>query len=101
MNGSEFENQDEPLNGDSIEVDLDVNESADRAPVDAPDGENPANFFSSAADLDALAEIPCDAVEPALKRLGPPPFARKGFPIMGLMATIYDHVAERVGSGER
>lgn len=56
---------------------------------------NPA-FYASPADLESLADMPRAPVEPALKRLGPPPFARKGFPIMGLFATIYDHVAERV-----
>jgi len=59
-----------------------------------------ASYYSSPDDLEALSDMPCGDVAPALKRLGPPPFARKGFPIMGLLATIYDHVAERVGRGE-
>lgn len=30
--------------------------------------------------------------EPALQRLGPSPFPR-GFPVLGLLATMYEHVA--------
>ena len=55
-----------------------------------------AVFYSAREDLSALSAIPSDNVEPALKRLGPPPFVRKGFPFLGLLATIYDHVAQRV-----
>ncbi len=29
----------------------------------------------------------------ALKRLGPLPFPRRGFPMMGFLATLYDHVS--------
>jgi len=34
-----------------------------------------------------------------LEVLGPPPFARSGFPFIGFLATVYDHVAEEMGSG--
>lgn len=55
-----------------------------------------AVFYDARESIESLAECPFDDVEPALKRLGPPPFVRKGFPFLGLLATIYDHVAQRV-----
>jgi hypothetical protein len=42
---------------------------------------------------DVPAEVP-----PALERLGPSPFPRSGFPFLGFLATVYDHVASHVGS---
>jgi hypothetical protein len=68
-------------------------ESADMA---ASAEDDASVFFSAREDLAALSNLTLDDVEPALKRLGPPPFARKGFPFLGLLATIYDHVAQRV-----
>lgn len=29
----------------------------------------------------------------ALERLGPSPFSKSGFPFLGFLATVYDHVA--------
>lgn len=58
--------------------------------------DDPAVFYAAREDLGALTDHALDDVEPALKRLGPPPFVRKGFPFLGLLATIYDHVAQRV-----
>ncbi|MBX3396330.1 MAG: hypothetical protein KF841_13285 [Phycisphaerae bacterium] len=36
--------------------------------------------------------------EPALKRMGPPPVARSTFPLMGLFATVYEHIAAHAKS---
>jgi hypothetical protein len=33
----------------------------------------------------------------ALERLGPSPFPRSGFPFLGFLATVYDHIATHVG----
>jgi hypothetical protein len=42
---------------------------------------------------------PPDAQEPrsALESLGPPPFPKSGFPFIGFLATVYDHVAAHAG----
>ncbi len=47
--------------------------------------------------LEALSEIPRAEVESGLKILGAPSFVRKGFPLLGLLATVYEHVSTRVG----
>lgn len=44
-----------------------------------------------------LTEIPRDELESGLKVLGAPNFVRKGFPLLGLLATVYEHVSTRVG----
>ena len=33
----------------------------------------------------------------ALERLGPSPFPKSGFPFLGFLATVYDHIATHVG----
>ncbi len=52
---------------------------------------------SSSDPLDALSDIPRAEVESGLKILGAPSFVRKGFPLLGLLATVYEHVSTRVG----
>jgi len=51
----------------------------------------------SSDPLDVLSEIPRAEVESGLKILGAPSFVRKGFPLLGLLATVYEHVSTRVG----
>ena len=46
--------------------------------------------------LEELADIPRAEVESGLKILGAPSFVRKGFPLLGLLATVYEHVSTRV-----
>jgi len=73
------------------------------APADLPaDAEK---FWAPPADLDTL-EVPPNAESiPALQRLGPLPFPRGGFPLMGFLATVYDHIADHadevLASGSR
>lgn len=47
--------------------------------------------------LESLAKFPCEEVESGLKILGAPRFVRKGFPLLGLLATVYEHVSTRMG----
>ena len=43
---------------------------------------------------------PIPAVSPetpsALEKLGPSPFPKSGFPFLGFLATVYDHIATQV-----
>ena len=59
-------------------------------PSDLP--RDPRRFWSAAVNLDDLAPPEDVDTTPVLKRLGPLPFARRGFPVMGFLATVYDHV---------
>ena len=64
---------------------------------------DPRTFWSAAVDLDELELPPRHKSEPTLERLVPSPFPRSGFPLIGFLATVYDHVAafalERDGPG--
>lgn len=63
----------------------------DQAPADLP--RVPRLFWSAHPDFAKLAELPAADVPDVLERLGPPPFPKTGFPFIGFLATIYDHVA--------
>ncbi|RIK68875.1 MAG: hypothetical protein DCC65_01730 [Planctomycetota bacterium] len=66
-------------------------EPRDAPPMHLP--ADPTHFWRSTADLDALAKFPENDTTPVLKMLGPIPFPRGRFPVMGFLATLYDHVA--------
>ncbi|HEY1342811.1 MAG TPA: hypothetical protein VGF59_35155 [Bryobacteraceae bacterium] len=53
-------------------------------------------FWNPTSTLDAAPPVPAGAPS-ALERLGPSPFPRSGFPFLGFLATVYDHVATHVG----
>jgi hypothetical protein len=56
------------------------------------------DYFRAGEGIDALREINLDQTPSALQRLGPPPFRKSGFPIIGFLATLYDHVSAHVAS---
>lgn len=60
-------------------------------PADLPASAD--QFWEPPADLDAIEVPPAAESIPALRRLGPLPFPRGGFPLMGFLATVYDHIA--------
>ena len=53
-------------------------------------------FWRAGREIAALAQPPLAQLPPALQCLGACPFGRSGFPFLGFLATVYDHVAERV-----
>ncbi|MCG8405260.1 MAG: hypothetical protein MI923_08700 [Phycisphaerales bacterium] len=53
-------------------------------------------FWSTAQSLDEIGLPPNPETTPALKRLGPPPFVRSRFPLMGFLATVYEHITTHV-----
>lgn len=61
------------------------------APPLLPD--DPQTFWSAAVDLEDLEPPPKPTSGPTLERLVPSPFPRSGFPLIGFLATVYDHVA--------
>jgi hypothetical protein len=58
---------------------------------------DPAVFYRASAQLHSLHPPPPDA-QSALHRLGPSPFPKSGFPLIGFLATLYDHIATRTRS---
>jgi hypothetical protein len=58
-----------------------------------------ASFWGLPEEFAALAaHIPPGGSE-VLEKLGPPPFPRTGFPFVGFLATVYDHIAGHVAAG--
>ena len=55
--------------------------------------EDPRRFWLVGADFDRLVVSQDSAVRSVLERLGPPPLPKNGFPLVGFLATVYDHVA--------
>jgi hypothetical protein len=51
------------------------------------------NFFSIAGDLPRLP-TPQAATSP-LRKLGPSPFPKSGFPTLGFLETVYEHIESR------
>ena len=68
-----------------------------RPPLTPPDDlpSDPQAFWGGAdrSELERLADRPEAALPSALQRLGPLPLPRSGFPLIGFLATVYDHVA--------
>ena len=57
-------------------------------------------FWGGATAMDALGACPVHEAPPALEKIGPPPFPRGGFPLMGFLASVYEHVAARAREAE-
>ena len=53
-------------------------------------------FFRAGPDIDLLTVVPAPPAKHVLEQLGPPPFRKTSFPMMGFLATFYEHVATHV-----
>jgi hypothetical protein len=54
-------------------------------------------FFRAGPDVDLLTSVPPPAEQThVLEQLGPPPFRKTSFPMMGFLASVYEHVAAQV-----
>jgi hypothetical protein len=57
--------------------------------------ETDSNFYKCGEGIDALDELAGhEPPKSALEQLGPSPFPRSGFPLLGFLATLYEHVAD-------
>ncbi len=59
----------------------------------------PRLFWSAHPDFKELTEHCEPDVKEVLECLGPPPFPKKGFPFIGFLATVYDHVVTNTPVG--
>ncbi len=57
---------------------------------------DPAAFFAAGADLALLMAVAPPPARHVLEQLGPPPFRKSSFPMMGFLASVYEHVAAAV-----
>ncbi len=55
----------------------------------------PVEFYRAGPGIDALDAGVLDGARPALERLGPAPFGKTKFPLLGFLATVYEHVSEQ------
>ena len=53
---------------------------------------NPRDFYRAGPELDALSGS-SDPAQHVLEQLGPPPFRKTNFPILGFLTTFYEHVS--------
>ena len=57
---------------------------------------DPDQFFRAPGDIDAIPLSPQPEPRHLLEQLGPPPFRKTTFPMMGFLASLYEHVAAHV-----
>jgi hypothetical protein len=55
-------------------------------------------FYLAGAGYDVMLGGPAADEQPVLERLGQPTFRTSSFPLMGLLESVYEHVAQHVGS---
>ena len=70
--------------------------SADVPPQNLPS--NPRDFYRAGPEIDALAAAG-EPTQHVLEQLGPPPFRKTNFPILGFLTTFYEHVSEHASGG--
>jgi hypothetical protein len=54
------------------------------------------SFFVAGGDIESIDLTPEMPSKHVLEQLGSPPFAKMTFPMMGFLATVYEHVAGQV-----
>jgi len=81
-----------------VQLDPEQAETDSSAPADLPG--SALDFWAEPEDLSELAKAKSISTDDVLGTLGPPPFPKTGFPFIGFLATVYDHVATQVGEHE-
>ena len=62
---------------------------------------DPEAFFRAGPDVDLLMSVPPPSDQKhILEQLGPPPFRKTAFPMMGFLASVYEHVAAQFAGRE-
>lgn len=76
-----------------------MSEEAQHPPPHLPP--EPEGFFRAGPDVDLLISVaPPEPAKHVLEQLGPPPFRKTAFPMMGFLASVYEHVAAHVAGRE-
>ena len=57
---------------------------------------DPASFYRAGVEIDSLRLAAEPEPRHILEQLGPPPFRKTSFPMLGFLATLYEHVAAHV-----
>jgi hypothetical protein len=69
-------------------------------PIQPPEHfpQDPSPFYRAGVDAGLLTAVPPPEAKHVLEQLGPPPFRKTTFPIMGFLASLYEHVAAHVNA---
>jgi hypothetical protein len=68
--------------------------SSDAQPVELSG--DPNDFYRAGSDAELFLSVAAPEALHVLEQLGPPPFRKTNFPLMGFLASLYEHVAEQV-----
>lgn len=72
---------------------IDPNPPAASPEVPSAAPPDPQDFFSVRGELPKLP-VPTNTVSP-LRKLGTSPFPKSGFPTLGFLETVYEHIQDR------
>ena len=59
---------------------------------------DPRTFYSTPATARAIPLVAQAEGKHILEQLGPPPFRKSSFPVIGFLASLYEHVAAHVSA---
>jgi hypothetical protein len=60
---------------------------------------DPRHFYAAPLGTQTIPLIAQAEGQHVLEQLGPPPFRKSSFPVIGFLASLYEHVAAHVSEG--
>ena len=60
---------------------------------------DPRHFYAAPLGTQSIPLVPQPETQHVLEQLGPPPFRKSSFPVIGFLASLYEHVAAHVSEG--
>jgi hypothetical protein len=57
---------------------------------------DPGAFYRASGSLESISLVAPPESQHVLELLGPPPFRKSSFPLMGFLASLYEHIAAQV-----
>ena len=72
------------------------NPTASQPPAHLPI--DPRHFFAAPLGTQSIPLVAQAEAQHVLEQLGPPPFRKGSFPVIGFLASLYEHVAAHVSA---
>jgi hypothetical protein len=73
------------------------NETTAQPPAHLPI--DPRHFYAAPLGAQSIPLVAQPETQHVLEQLGPPPFRKGSFPVIGFLASLYEHVAAHVSEG--